>query len=518
MKHNIWIGLIIVLGSLSACNTPPTATTQSVQASVDIQDKAAYHVHLADHPAKLSIKVQHKGMGNIRYQWRDYQGKAFAKPITMPSGTAIDLVLPDNKPGYYGLLLQSDSDIALPYRQPGEAREYGFAILPSRTLKERTANPASRFGMVHVDRQDPYMPVWIKTTTWKTYQPDGYWPTAMQERIAVGTLELPLIVGNEWAIDDNSRITSKQLQQLKDRMKAYFQADPTVLYWELGLEENLHKRYKQTFYWPNLAAKVEAVRAVANQVNPKIKLMYQIAERRMKTLETFFQSQAAKSFDIIALHPYAWPDFPSPDKWLVKYLDQCKAIMAANQLSMPIWFSEVGAPHHGNAPGAFFGYPKSGKQVPGQTRAHAPAYMIKLHAIALQQGVEKIFWYNYKDREPGRDYAENHFGLRDHWGFPKPVYPAYYTLHSHLDYKTAAGSQQLKHGIQVHQFQGTSETTWVVWSYPDRAVEIALTDIDSRLQNQSMLKILTMVGTPIKPAGQQIQITHEPLFITLTAP
>ena len=144
--------------------------------------------------------------------------------------------------------------------------------------------------------------------------------------------------------------------------------------------------------------------------------------------------------------------------------------------------------------------------------------MIKLHAIALQQGVEKIFWYNYQDRRPERQYAENHFGLRDHWGFPKPVYPAYYTLHRHLDYKIAAGSQQLKQGVQVHKFQGNSETTWLVWSYPNQSVKINLGDIDSNLHNQAKIKILNMVGTPILLTGKQIQITHEPLFITLKTP
>ena len=337
----------------------------------------------------------------------------------------------------------------------------------------------------------------------------------MQERTDVGTLELPLVIRKEWAVDDSTRLSPERLQRLKEAIKTYFQADPKVLYWELGIEENLGQRYKQSFYWPNLAAKVEAIREVADQVNPNIKLIYQIAERRMSNIEAFFQSEAAKSFDIVALHPYAWPDFPSPDEWLVDYLDQSKAMMAANKLSMPIWFTEVGAPHHGNAPGAFFGYPKKNKQVPGQSRAHAPAYMIKLHTIAFQQGVKKIFWYNYQDRRPERQYAENHFGLRDHWGFPKPVYPAYYTLHSHLDYKTAVGSLQLKQGVQVHKFQDNRETTWVVWSHPAQSAEIKLTDIDSDLQNQAVIEILNMVGTPVKPMGKQIQISSEPLFITL---
>jgi hypothetical protein len=358
------------------------------------------------------------------------------------------------------------------------------------------------------------MPVWIKTATWKTHRSE-YWAAAMQKSAAVGTLELPLIEGDEWAVDDNQPINAEQLQQLKKKITAYFQADPGILYWELGLEENLGKRYHQRHYWQNLAAKTRVVRDAANQVNPDIKLIYQIAELDMQRIEAFFQSKAAKSFDIVALHPYAWPDFPSPDKWLVKFLNQCKSLIAANKLSMPIWFTEVGAPHHGNAPGTFFGYPLKRKQISGQSRAHAPAYMIKLHTIALQQGVEKIFWYNYQDREPGREEAENHFGLRDYWGYLKPIYPAYYTLHSHLDGKKAMGSVQLKHGVQVHKFQNSRETTWVVWSYSKKINNLSLREIDSDLNNQQSIEVLNMVGSSIKLIGQKVNVTSKPMFITL---
>ena len=51
--------------------------------------------------------------------------------------------------------------------------------------------------------------------------------------------------------------------------------------------------------------------------------------------------------------------------------------------------------------------------------------------------MERAFWYNLKDRGSNRDYAEDHFGLIDYWGYPKPAYPAYVTMLHNLAGKPA---------------------------------------------------------------------------------
>jgi hypothetical protein len=150
-----------------------------------------------------------------------------------------------------------------------------------------------------------------------------------------------------------------------------------------------------------------------------------------------------------SLHPYAWPDFPTPEEWLEEFLRATQRMMLANGFAMPIWFTEVGAPHHGTYPGGLFGYPDRRTKVTGQTRYGAAIYMIKLHVMALHQGVQKIFWYNYIDRRPEREYAENHFGMRDYWDYPKPVYPAYFNLHSCLNGKVPARAVRLHNNVRI---------------------------------------------------------------------
>lgn len=49
--------------------------------------------------------------------------------------------------------------------------------------------------------------------------------------------------------------------------------------------------------------------------------------------------------------------------------------------------------------------------------------MVKFHAIALSLGVEKVFWYNYQDRNFDRQDSEANFGMRTFDGYPVPTYP-----------------------------------------------------------------------------------------------
>jgi len=75
----------------------------------------------------------------------------------------------------------------------------------------------------------------------------------------------------------------------------------------------------------------------------------------------------------------------------------------------------------GERPDQFFGDPKRQKPVRDLSRQEMLAYLIKLRVMSHYQGVERVFWYNYKGRGPNRDNSEDHFGLIDCWGYPKPA-------------------------------------------------------------------------------------------------
>jgi hypothetical protein len=517
---------VISLLSASGCNeesgglVPAVDTGNAapgsgpVTVNLAIQDAAPYHVHEPGTPFTVNARHDYTGPATVRYQWTNYRGQALTAATPLSPGQTVTIRSPDSTIGYYGLVFStSDARIALPNREPGEPREYGFAVLSPHSTAQRSPDESSRFGTVHADTRDPHLPAWIKTTTWETYGATE-WKPEMDKRRALGMVELPLIAGAEWNSDDGQPISVARLAALESRLQQYFAADPGVRHWELGLEENLRSNFAAPHYWANLAAKTATARRVANAVNPGIKLIYQIAETDLQPIRLFLASAAARDFDILALHPYPWPNFPTPETWLTGYLDETRATMAANGIAdMPIWFTEVGAPHHGNAPGRFFGYPESGKAVKGLSRAGAAAYLVKMNALALHAGVDKLFWYNYRDKGGARDQAEEHFGLLDHWGYPKPVYPAYANLHARLTGKQPSVARRMAGDVWVRSFRGSDQEVYVVWTYPAAARDVPWTSLDSGLTAAGVVQVTDVVGAPLPFSGDTFRVDGDPLFV-----
>lgn len=298
-------------------------------------------------------------------------------------------------------------------------------------------------------------------------------------------------------------------------MHQYFQANPTSLYWELGIEENLGFRRqgdKWPYYWPNLEAKARAVRDAATAVNPQIKLIFQIAEIDPKSLDKFLASDAAKQFDILSLHPYAWPDFPPPDKWMPDYLAEAHALMTKYGAVKPIWFTEIGAPVNGN-PGGFFGYPGKPTFDRGLGRDEYMAFLVKCYVVALQNHVEKVFWYTYQDGGQSPEYAEDHFGLVDFRGYPKPGYAAFCTMSRLLNGKEPVSSRVLDGNLRIVRFQGAQEDCLVCWTYPEAAQTLKLAQLG--LTSARVKSITDISGKPVSWKAGTLAVSGYPLYITV---
>ncbi len=514
--HSI-IPSLLVITCLFFFWLPHASATDINPINVNIKDTAPYHIHKPGGHFKVLIGITSQTDVKVTYFWEDFRGKALTKPARLSIGKTHTVRSPSTEISFYNLVIQADStDHALPNREPGEARTYGFAILPQALLANRIANPESQFGTVHAKIADPYLPTWVKTLTWKTTSAK-WWGYEMERRREAGLLELPIIVRSHWDSDDALPISPSQLNELKRRITAYFSASPTTLYWETGIEENIKSRYRKPYYWKNLESKLKVIRQAADGVNPDIKLIYQIAGLKHTAVNNFAKSRAAKFIDILSIHPYAWPDFPDPDTWHDQYIQQAKQLLNDQDLKLPIWYTEVGAVHQGNFPGGFFGYPKKKAEVTGLTPYQAVIYLIKLHVMALHAGVEKLFWYNYQDRNPEREYAENHFGLRDYWGYPKPVYAAYVHLHTLLAGKTVDNIQELSGNIRSYQFSDNKTKILVVWAVAAGAAleTISLASLLPELSPDQTVEIVNPVGKTLDFSGGKIKVNSEPLFVII---
>jgi hypothetical protein len=481
------------------------------QTAITIEDPAPYHVHKAGQSFTIIVKAQVRDQKNISYHWQDFTGARLTPDARLAGdGAPRAIVSPSGAPGYYGLVFTAPPDIALPDRVSGEPREYGFVIFAHPAVGESEASP---FGTVHADIEDPWLPRGSKTLTWMTVDAE-HWHAAMQDRRAHGKTELPIITGPEWAEDDGAPVSSARLEQIGARAGLYFAADPQTRYWEAGLEENLSGTYNKPYYWLNLQRKLRRLHDAAAAAQVNVRLIYQVAGLGLDDVELFLQSPAARETDILSLHPYAWPDFKSPDLWMDTYLAAVRRLEAKYHALLPIWFTEVGAPEFGNYPGGFFGYPKSGKPTGGLSRDQVAAFLVKTHVLALTGSVERIFWYNYADHGPARDEVEQHFGLRDYWGYPKPAYAAYDNLRELLGgLKPAAGEHILQGGARVYKFRGEGRSVVIVWSPPGQKTALSFADLG--LAGSSIEAVVDAVGSPLNLSGATLTVTDQPIFIQI---
>ena len=479
-------------------------------ASIRIEDPNELHTYRAGEDFRIDVTSD----AQLLYEWIDFADNRLGDGGNIEPNVRVSLESPSQAPGYYGLKFRAvDADVALPDRIAGEAREYGFVVLEKNNQATATSNVKKHLGLIHGRIDDPISPTWIKSLTWQGVRTTRGWRREFAKRAQVGKIELPLIAGKTWRTNDEVRISSSQLNAIADKIAPLFEVCPSPLYLELGLEENLRGYFRATHYWSNLEEKAKVIRRAAVEAQCDVQLIYQLANLGKGPIDKFVSKEAAKQFDILSLHPYAWPNFPNPDGWLVDFLSYRRDQLAAANLQIPIWFTEVGAPHHGNHPDGFFGYPKRGAAVKGLSRSRAVSYMIQTHVIALSQGVDKVFWYHAKDRGASREKAEAHFGMRDYWGFPKPVYAAYNNLRLHIDDKKVTSYRLLNNRVHCIKFENADSVVWVTW-HQDGRDELALADIAPSLGNAASAKYVNAVGTPLSTPTMHLEINEFPTFIS----
>lgn len=491
---------------LSAAATPMTASGLRLRVST------SYKLNITSLAIQGGpVEGQTPGRSAIvAAQWQDAFGKPLTKATLLRLFQENTVVSPRNVlPGYYGLVLTTRIAGVDPTR-----REYGFAVLPPQT----GASHDPRLGMVHMDIGEPHLGVgWVKTLDTHFFDESTFtldaadWQKAIADRRARGLEELPLMSDGDWASDSTRPVSPAQLGRIHDKMLQYFRATPDVQDWELGLEENLGYRGNRAqwlYYWPNLEAKARAVRQAAADAHADITLIYQIAERDPQTVVEFCRSRAHRQFDVLSLHPYAWPDFPPPEQWMPPYLAQVRGAMAKYHAPMPLWFTEIGAPVDGN-PGGFFGYPSIPAFDRGLSRSEHAAYLLKCHLVAFHLGVQKVFWYTYRDGGDDPEFAEDHFGMIDFWGYPLPSYVAYSTMARLLAGKSFQSARTVARDVQVYRFGDEHEGCLVVWTYPAATKRVSLRAFGASPAH--VMAVMDMLGRPVH--GTTIAVSGNPIYI-----
>jgi len=223
-------------------------------------------------------------------------------------------------------------------------------------------------------------------------------------------------------------------------------------------------------------------------------------------------SQAASLIDIIACHPYDWQLFRTPEVWHDQFLQGLKQIIASSPTAnknMAIMYTEVGAP-------------VSGTDAPGD-RAQSPAenaqYLVKIHVMAYNGGVERVYWYQGQDTCSDQTNAECNFGLITNGGVPRPAYQAYRTMTSCMNGKNLPPVYtNLVSGVRYYDFAGSNGHCIIAWTYLSGVTQQTAPSTPtvsmnlSSITTKQILSVKNTVGANM-PTNGNINLSPAPIFI-----
>lgn len=499
---------------------------------IKLVDTELSHVHAPGKPFTLEVAASDPGLSGAKVyaQWVNVESSPTGPAVELPPGQSVKLVSPGSGIGYWGMhFFSNDERVAFPPQTAGfPSQEYGFAILPLRSFSDGQFAPDSFFGMVHPNiGSDPYLVGGAKTLSWNTTGA-RWWDDEIRMVRDAKLQELPIVSGKTWESDDSRPITSIELDEIGKKFHAYLSAAPDVNEWELGIEENLGKAYELPYYFDNLAAKAKRMRHVATVINRSMRFVYQFVNFKTRKIRKLINSGVLDNFQILSLHLYRWPDFPSPETWFSSELRTLHALLEnAGYGNLEIWITEIGLPVRGNRdPQGFFGYPKTGKQVPGATRDYAARYLVKCHAYAALENIERVYVYNYQDRDNDIHAAEDHFGLRSYTGdktvlgFPKPAYVAYVRMLQELNGRNLVRMTKPRANTYVFDYQEAGGSgRFLAWVYPEGAERLAWSEFRSEEIEFQVKRVVDLYGNSIKGWDQNtIMLSGLPVYVEYFQP
>ncbi|MDH3647971.1 MAG: hypothetical protein OER80_14515 [Gammaproteobacteria bacterium] len=525
--------LALFLLAMSACAN---------DVNITFPDLSSNHVFNPGASTSFSVQVSDPGVprAEVFVQWLGPAGEQLSTPQSLPLGQATTLSLPSSTIGHYDLHFTTNSSkVRFPPQGAGFYIDYGFSVLPAKTVAERALNTDSFFAMVHAAAQDPYLSGWIKTKTWNTSSPAWFAHDIKEYQDVYGLQELPILSGTDWKTDDSVAVTSEFLDALSARFGLYLDEiiaqGTSVPIWQLGIEENSRSGSRQTFYFANLAAKAQRVRAELDARSlTSVALMNSFVNFGYSNFIAFAQSDAAQYFDVLGFDTYKWKDFPTPEsenEWLKRHIETLHQIMQDNGGPTRLIMAEYGIPHQGNNnPRGFFGY--SFRAITkGGSRDAVARYLVKSHLIAMGTDyVEHLFVYNYYDRGNSKKNPEDHFGLRMNvpgasgdakkLGPTKPAYVAYAIMVDALDGLEFVTHAKPQTNIWSYEFTDPNgadgDGMLVTWAYPEASVTTDITTLKTGLDANRIDSITTLYGAPGALSGSNITLTSSPMYIAFS--
>lgn len=533
-NDGVWHGpvkhLQFVLG-LSALNGQKTGSVwiddiamSTPMPLLTVQETQLGNVFQSPQPAAFDILTQGDA---LVWSVKDYWGNQVAgntEPVDA-SGTKT-LTIPDLKCGYYTLNVEAEQN-GSPIQQAAQS----FAVLSPYDFSQVTDSP---FGVCSGVRNFDMLPLLqsagVKNTRsefgWESVETqkgvysfpakDDSFMSELQKRLIDPLLILDYTNPN---YDNNSTpYTDDGRQGFANYGAAVVQHYNSVNYVEVYNEFDLPTYgdrgdgpadARADYYYSLLKQTYQTVKAA----KPDISVVGPVTPLDWNWLEQLFQMGGLNYMDVISVHPYRYPSSP---EGLAQDLVTLQNLIKKynNGQTKPIWISEIGWPTETDSRGS--------------SESTEAQYLVRSYAVALGQGVQKMFWYDFKDDGLDKTYSEDNFGIMRNEGdalgkyAPKPAYSAYAAMTRELANKSFEQIETVGDGIDSYLFGNGNDQTRVVWSTDTtRSITvktqnpITVTDVMGNAETFTPADgnvYLTVSGDPIYINGPVTGITEGSLF------
>lgn len=255
---------------------------------------------------------------------------------------------------------------------------------------------------------------------------------------------------------------------------------------------------KAEYYYPLLAATHDALKAV----DPAVTVTGPAtAGVPLQWMETLFKAGGLSDLDKVSIHPYVYPSPPeSAGASLVATRDLVEKYNDGK--SKPVWITEQGWPTHNGATG-----------VSEQTQA---AYLARAYAVALANGIEKFFWYDFMNDGLDPTYNEHNFGIVRNTGdplgkwVPKPASVAYAAMARQLTGAHFQQSEQVGTGNVSMRFTKGGRSLRVMWTTAGETQNVTVAT-----GGPITVTDLTGASTTYYPVsgGVVLSLTEDPVYV-----
>ncbi len=337
--------------------------------------------------------------------------------------------------------------------------------------------------------------------------------------------EIPLIwTSPNWNAPPSSITTA---------MTAYFSTNPTLPIWQFGWEENIKGHCCTSANLTTLASQFAAVVAARTAAKtPNIKIAYQmvfqmnnsysgtsanITNSSIGDFAALLASPAAAMIDLLAVHPYAWNNYPTPELWEEQYLAVIKSEIAKSaNPKMQIIYTEGGAPVCSSVKSGCT-LDEFGATVRGQGQQENAEYLVKHHVLAFNSGVQMVLWYEGKQFS-GCSTTSPLTSAESCFGMPPLTVAAHQELQACMSGKSRAPTYRSPQaGVRVYEFAGASGTCTIAWTHDGTTQAVAptlpvLSVSLATLTSRTVTKVSSTTGAPLSSSGS-LSLSPAPVFI-----